>query len=205
VLDASAFPASGPNVTTTDTYVDIRTAEGASADAVNGFEYMYALTITNNDNYLKTVSITASITGASGNWSMVYSDKDGGSIMPVAGANTFNVNGFGSTVIYVKVMSTDASDTSVPKINVTVTMLTPGQSLKSTSATSFGGTTVTFNGLEAQQAKMEMQDTSASGNNIFSEQSGVPILTLALIVLCIMLLITMVWFGMKKGVFVRRR
>ena len=208
VLDAAAFPTSGPNVTTTDTYVDvseIKGTNGASADAVNSFEYMYAVTITNNDNYLKQVSVSATMIGANSNWSMVYSDEDGGNIASATGPNTFNVNGFGSTVIYVKVMSTDASDKDVPAVNISVTMNTPGQSLKTNSNGTSVGTHVDFNGREAQSAKMETQDMSATGDNIFSEQSGIPILTLALIVLCIILLIAMVWFGMKKGVFVRRR
>jgi len=143
---------------------------------------------------------------------MVYSDKDGGMIVPATGTNSFSVNGFGSTVVYVKLMCKDASDTSVPSISVTVTTSTAGQKFE-TNTTSGGGMTVDvdpnrhvmFQNIAAQSAKLEVQDTSVSGNNVFNEQSGIPGLTLVLLALAILAFIAMLWLGIKKGVFVRRR
>ncbi|MDR2699027.1 MAG: hypothetical protein LBB30_05065 [Candidatus Methanoplasma sp.] len=203
VLDETAFPTTAPP---TVTYVDIsgeNASKGTYVDAVSGYEYMYAVTITNNDNYLKRASVTASLVGSSSNWSIVYSDKNGGNIYPATGANSFKVNGYGSTVIYIKLMCRDASDTSVPDINVTVTM--PGQTL----ATNSGGVapvgdTATFK-MSSQPAEMETEDMSASGSNIYNDQSSMPPLAMVLTALTVLALIVMVWLGIKKGVFVRRR
>ena len=201
VLDGSAF-SSGPS---SPTYVDISGTAEAFADAVSGNEYMYAVTITNNDRFLKTATVSATIVGGGSNWTLVYSDKDGGMIFPQTGTNSFKVNGFDSTVIYIKLMSRSASVTEVPAINVTVTM--PGQTLdtNSSSKVSVIGSTATINNMSAQPAEMEAEDMSASGNNIFGGPSPAPPLTIALVALAILAFIAMLWFGIKKGVFVRKR
>ena len=224
VLDANAFPASGFHVTTpgkaaNTIIVDVRGGIGASADAVNGNEYMYAITITNNDNYLKSVSINATMRESHPNWSLVYAEKDGGMIEP-AGTKQFNIDGFGSTVIYVKLMPKvilkgAPNDTyKVPSLDVNVTTTTAGQKFTSNTNSDDrpGGmmvivdtnTGVKFQNLYAQSAQLEVQDTSASGTNIHSG-SGIPALTLVLLALAILAFIAMIWLGMKKGVFVRKR
>ncbi|MDR1405168.1 MAG: hypothetical protein LBJ20_06370 [Candidatus Methanoplasma sp.] len=199
VLDGSAMSP----IRTTDTYVDVSGTEDAFVDAVSGYEYMYAVTITNHDNYLKTVSISALISGGSGKWSVVYSDKGEGNISSAAGANSYKVSGYGSTVIYIKLMCRDATDTSVPVVNVTVTA--QGQNLSTNSSgVSIVGNNATFS-MNAQPAEMESEDMSASGSNVYDDSGSMPASSAALIALCILALIAMAWFGMKKGVFVRRK
>ncbi|MCL1979261.1 MAG: hypothetical protein FWG60_03790 [Methanomassiliicoccaceae archaeon] len=203
VVDGSAFPTSGSTVTTTDTYVDISGTDGAAADAVSGNEYMYAVTITNKDSYLKTVSVTATISGGSGNWWIVYSDKDEGWIFSKEATNKFNVSGFGSTVIYIKLMCKDSSDIEVPTIDVKVTM--PGQTLVTNSAgVIVSGSTATFS-MSAKPAVMEAEEMTAKGNNIFDGPSPIPPTTMVLTALVILAFIAMMWLGMKKGVLVRKR
>ncbi|MDR3075432.1 MAG: hypothetical protein LBU30_05290 [Candidatus Methanoplasma sp.] len=199
VLDGSALSP----IRTTDTYVDVSGTEDAFVDAVSGYEYLYAVTITNKDNYLKTASITASVSGGNGKWSVVYSDKDGGNISPATGANTYKISGYGSTVIYIKLMCRDATDTSVPTVNVTVTV--QGQNLSTNSSgVVIVGNTATFK-MEPQPAEMESEDMSASGNNIYNSKSTMPASFMVLIAFCILALIAMMWLGMKKGVFVRKK
>jgi hypothetical protein len=204
VLDASAFSSTGPG----EMYVDISGIEGASADAVSSFEYMYAVTITNNDSYLKTVSISAKMPpGSSANWSMVFSDENGGIIVPSNGSNTFSVNGYGKTTIYVKLMYRDASETSVPDIELVVSTSMTNQTLKTNSGGSSdtANRSVTFKNVSAKEAVIDTEDTSASGNNIFNEPTPVPMMTWVLLALTILTFIAMIWFGIRKGVFVRRR
>jgi len=217
ISDANAFPPSTssdvPN--TNQVFVDLAgKTSGASSDAVNDNEYMYAVTLTNNDNYLKVVSIKATMIGGDSNWVMAFSDKAGGLIAPQnppasgssAIGNSFVVNGFSSTVIYVKVMCINGSETNVPSISVTVTTTQQGQTLNSYSgASGLGTTTVTFSQMNAQSAVMEAQGMSASGDNVFNSPSPVPLLTMILVILCIIGFIAMVWLGIKKGVLVRRR
>ncbi|MCL2318026.1 MAG: hypothetical protein FWC44_03095, partial [Methanomassiliicoccaceae archaeon] len=219
VIGKGAFPGTVDKVTTpgktpNQIIVDARTGIGATADAVNSHEYMYAITITNNDNYLKRVTIDASMIGSHPDWSMVYEVKDGGIILP-AGSQQFDIKGFGSTVIYVKLMPKTvlASDKEVPKINVNVTTTMSGQTFYSyTNDEGEGGmkvivdgTHVTFQDMYPQPAKLEVQDASASGTNISNESSGIPGLTLVLLAAAIVMFIAMMWLGIKKGVFVRRR
>ena len=200
VLDSSAFSASG--APTTPVFVDVAGVEGAFVDAVSGYEYMYAITITNNDRYSKNAAISVPLIG--GNWSVVYSDKDGGLIFPAAGTNSFKVNGYCSTVIYVKLMNRNATDTSVPSISVTVTMA--GQTVGTSSTGVFvTGSTATINSMSAQPAEMESEEMKADGDNIFGERAPLPPLTFVLLAVVILLMIAMFWLGMKKGVFVRKR
>ena len=185
---------------TTQTYVDVSGAEGASADAVNGFEYMYAITITNKDNYLKNVTVNASMVGASEGWTLMLSDAKGNTLKNVGG--TYDVAGFDSTVIYVKIMCKTAS-TSVPNISVTVTSTGITFSTNS-SGVSVYGNTASFT-MSPQSAEMETTDMSVEGDNIYNESSSLPILSAVLMALVIILFVAVMWFGMKKGVFVRRR
>ena len=197
VIPASALTSSG----TTNTFVDIRGVDGAASDAVNGYEYMYAVTITNNDNYMKSLTVDATMVGAPSNWSLVLANEDG--TIQRNNNTSFEVDGFGSTVIYIKVMCKDGSSTSVPNVSVVVTG--SGLTLSSNS----GGVLVTGNTarftLSAQSAEIESTDKSASGDNVYNEKSSIPAMTLVLAVLFVILFILMLWFGIKKGVFVRKR
>ncbi|MCL2031709.1 MAG: hypothetical protein FWG96_00305 [Methanomassiliicoccaceae archaeon] len=211
MLDEKAFPTTGAGVTTTETYVDISGIKDTFADAVNGYEYMYAVTVTNNDSYLKIASLTATIRGGSSNWYLTYSDKDGGNIFSQTGTNSFSINGFDSTVIYIKLMCRDGNDTSVPAIDVAVTVrdtTSKSQGLKTNSAgVSLDGlsTVATINNMSAQEAQMGSEEMSASGNNIYGGPSPIPISTLAMMAIVILALIAVAWLGIKKGVFVRKR
>jgi hypothetical protein len=206
VLDGSAFKSSAPS---TAVFVDRSGAQNASADAMNSHEYMFAVTITNNDSFMKYASITLNGTVGS-NWTVVFSDKDGGKISPVTGTNSFAVNGFSSAVIYVKLMAKNGKDTNVPVIEVTVTVkdeLSRVQTLDSNSKdVTHGNTFLTIRNMKAADSvEMQAEDMSASGNNIYNSSSSVPLTTLILMALLILFVIVMMWQGFKKGVFVRKR
>ena len=204
VLDGAAFPTSPPTSVFVDISGEDTGTEDAHVDAVSGYEYMYAVTITNKDNYLKTATIEASVVAGGGKWSLVYSDKDGGNIWSTAATNSVKVNGYGSTVVYIKLMCRDASDTSVPSVSVKVTMPV-GQALSTNSkGVSAVGNTATFT-MSSQKAEMESEDTSASGDSVYNDPSAMPVLSIVLLALLMLALIAMLWLGIKKGVFVRRR
>ncbi|MDR0522963.1 MAG: hypothetical protein LBG62_00850 [Candidatus Methanoplasma sp.] len=196
VIDGSAISPSGG----TATLVDSAEASGASKDAMNGYEYSYAVTITNNDGYQKTVTVAAAIAGGSGNWHLTISDKDGANIL--ASGSQFAVAGYGKTTIYVKLMSKDGSPSQVPGVSVTVsgTGLTFGSD--SGFAASGGAASKT---LSPNPASADVTDKSVSGGNVYNEGSDVPAAFVALSVACILVLLITIWAGMKRGVFVRRR
>ena len=203
VVDAKAFVPPSASTDIQGMYVDLAGTDGAFSDAANGYEYMYAVTLTNSDNFVKTVSI--SIDNLDSAWSVAYADQAGGMIYDTTN-NSFSVNGFSSTVVYIKLMCKDGSQLDIPSINVTVKNTSQGQfSTKTSEVTISGdGRTATFT-MKAQSASMEAQNMSATGNNIFGGPTPVPATTMVLLVLCIIGFIAMVWLGVKKGVLVRRR
>jgi len=198
VIPASAMTSSG----TTNTSIDIRGTEGAASDAVNGYEYMYAVTITNNDNYMKSLTVNATMPGASSNWSLVLANEDG--TIQRVNNTSFDIDGFGKTVIYIKVMCKDGSSTSVPNVKVEVRGTGLNFVTSSGGVEIQGGNVAVFT-LSAQPAEIESTDKSASGDNVYNDKSSVPAITLVLVVLLVILFILMLWLGIKKGVFVRRR
>jgi len=66
------------------------------------------------------------------------------------------------------------------------------------------GNTATFT-MSSQKAEMESEDTSASGDSVYNDPSAMPVLSIVLLALLMLALIAMLWLGIKKGVFVRRR
>jgi len=196
VLPGSIFSSSS----TTNMYVDIGGTEGAFADAVNGHEYMFAVTITNNDNYLKSVTLNVTMNGSPSNWTLVLSDANGREIKNTGG--TYSINAFGATLVYVKVMCRDSSSTTVPTISVAVSA--SSNLFTNSSGVTVTGNTATFS-MSAQQAEMDASDMTATGDGVHKERSSIPIATMVLAALTVLAFILMLWLGIKKGVFVRRR
>ncbi len=193
VLDGSGF--SG---TSSDTYVDVSGTDGASDDAVTTYEYLYAVTITNNDCFMKTATITA--TTDSG-WTIVITDGD--QYLIYESGSSFDVMGYTTTTIYVKVICSDGTSTDVPDVNITVSM--SGVTLKTNSSdVSISGSTATMV-LSPQDIDLESSDMSASGTNIYNSQASVPMFFWVLMALSVLGLIFIVWTGSKRGVFARRK
>ena len=209
VLDGSAFP---PSASPTQVIIDRSSAVDAFADAMNSYEYMFAVTVTNKDSFQKVATITLNGT-VSSDWTVIFSDKDGGWIYPVTGTNSFTVNGFSSTVIYVKLMKKDGDykDANVPNIEVAVTVKDLKGNAMSVNSNSedvvLTATSVTIKNMKADlsNVKIQAENMSASGNNIFNDPSPVPLITLVLMALLILFVVLMMWQGFKKGVFVRKR
>ncbi|MDD3378823.1 MAG: hypothetical protein PHG86_02425, partial [Candidatus Methanomethylophilaceae archaeon] len=197
LLDGTGFSSSS----TTPTYVDISGTDGASSDAVNSHEYQYAITITNNDCYQKSVTISATFTEISTGWVYVLANKDG-SLIYSDGAS-YNVKGYGTTTIYVKVMCSDASSSVVPGMTITVSSNGLTLATNSSGVTISGSTATTK--LSAQEADMDETAMSASGTNTFNSASTVPIMFWVLLALCVLVLIFTAWAGTKRGVFVRKK
>lgn len=194
VLDGTGF--SG---TSSTTYVNVTGADGASNDAVSTYEYLYAITIVNNDCYLKTAVITVTTDSI---WSAVISDVNQYVILESGGS--FSIKGYASTTIYVKVMCKDGSSTDVPDVQISVTM--SGQTLgtESTGTVTISGSTATAT-LSPQEVDLDSSDMSASGDNIYNSPSTVPVLFWVLLALCVLGLIFIVWTGSKRGVFSRKK
>ena len=155
-----------------------------SLDKVSAVEYMYAVTMINNDNYAKEVTFT--LPSASG-WSVLVTDKDGHTIRE--SGESFTLYGLETTVFYVKYMPYgDATGTTVPSSTVTVNC---------------DGTSKTLN-MTPSTVDVTLKSMDASGDNIVNERSGVPIGIWFMLAVGILLLIAVFWLGSKRGVFSRR-
>lgn len=194
VLDGSGF--SG---TSSTTYVDVTGADDASNDAVSTYQYLYAITIVNNDCYLKTAVITATTDSI---WSVVIVDGD--QYLVYASGSSFSVNGYSSTTIYVMVMCSDGSSTDVPDVTISVSISGATLGTHSTGTVTVSGSVASAT-LSPQDVDLDSSDTSASGTNIYNTASTVPVLFWVLLALCVLGLIFMVWTGSKRGVFSRKK
>lgn len=195
-LDRSGF-AKDKN---TATYIDVSGTKKAFADAVSTYEYLYAVTFTNNDGHSKTVDFTVAIGGDSGKWRYILSDEK----QYILDSGQRTIGGMSSTVIYVKLLCTDASSTTVPGITVTAKMTGETLATNSASAVSINGDTATLS-LSPQNIDVKSSDMSASGKNIYNTASTIPLSFWILMSVSVLLLIFIAWEGSKRGVFTRKK
>ena len=188
-------------VNSTTTYVDVSGTDDAKADSISTYEYLYAVTITNNDCYLKNATISVSLSGLSSGWMFVISNE--GQTQIYNNGSSFAVNGYGATTIYVKVMNENGSSKSVPGISVTVTVTGETVGTNSTSVNASGSTATAK--LSAASAEMDSSNMSASGSSIFNSASKIPTMFWVLMVICVLALIFTAWEGTKRGVFARKK
>lgn len=175
--------ASSDNVT-----IMVATDEGASPDAVNDYEYMYAVTVRSEANYLMHAKVT--VTGVPAGWLFTVSDADGKLIDPTG---EFPVAGYADTTIYVKLINADGSDAEVPDIQIDVEVM------HGSSSVATGSFDVT-----KQDAVLD-SSASASGDNVYQTGSQVQDAFWVLLVLSAVVIVMIIWLGSKRGVFRRRK
>jgi hypothetical protein len=166
----------------------VATDEGASPDAVNDYEYMYAVTVRSEANYLMYAKLT--VTGVPAGWLYTVSDADGKLIDPTA---EFPVAGYADTTIYVKLINADGSDAEVPGIHIDVEVL-------------HGGSPVTTDSFDVTKQDAVLDSSvSASGDNVYQTGNAVQDAFWVLLVLSAILIVMIIWLGSKRGVFRRKK
>ncbi|HKM09638.1 MAG TPA: hypothetical protein VJX93_04010, partial [Candidatus Methanomethylophilaceae archaeon] len=170
--------------------------EGGRPDVKTDDEYLYAITIRNDANYLMNASIT--LDGAMpGGWIHTISDENG----RVIGATDFDVAGYSDTVLYVKVMNITGHAAEIPElsIEVAVSSLSESPELKDDE----GGNKVTINLIPKELTL----DTSLNvgGSNIYGEGNAMQPAFWVLTLLSVVFIVLIVWLGSKRGVFTRRK
>lgn len=155
-------------------------------DRISAYQYMYAITVVNNNVYAQDVTVT--VPDVSG-WIVTIMDEDGKKVTGSGG--TFTIGGLETTVLFVKMMlvSPGGESVQVPDVNATVSFESgPSQSL----ALQSHGASVTTDGM------------SASGSDVYNERSGVPVGIWFLVAVIVLLLVMVFWLASKRGVFARR-
>ena len=157
----------------------------AANDRVSAYQYMYAVTIVNNNVYAHEVVID--VPNVPAGWVATIVSADG-TVIAEPGQD-FDAYGLQTTVLYVKLMLLEpGSDTTVPDITANVTVGGHSQSLS----------------LSAENVQVTTDDMTVSGSNVFNERSGIPGGIWFLIAVIILMLVATFWFASKRGVFSRR-
>ncbi len=195
VLDGSGFVKG----VSKPTFIDISGTKSATNDAVSTYEYLYALTFTNKDSHQKSVAFTVALNDNTGKWRFILSDKD----QHVLSNGPYAVNGHATTVVFVKLVCSDASSTTVPIVALTVKAAGETFATNSSSVTVTGDTATVS--LTPQSIDLKITDMKADGKDIQNKAGTVPVTFWVMMVLCVLLLILVAWEGSKRGVFTRKK
>ncbi len=155
--------------------------KGASADKVSASQYMYALTLVNDEANAKSVSISLTVPAG---WYATIMDSDGTRVMAV-GSSVF-VPGLSTTTYYVALMQEVVETNStaqVPAIKVTV----GSESLD----------------LNPTGVEVSTEGSDVSGGDAIKERSGIPGGIWFLVAVMILMIIAILWLASKRGVFGR--
>jgi len=202
LIPATAFAV---NTSIGSTTIDIAGgSDKASADALNGYTYKYAITIVNPDSFVKLAKITATIDAA--DWTVTIINSAG--TLTYASGTQFEVNGFATTTIYVMLICSDGKSTSVPGVSLSV-VLTDKDGGIQTMTTSSSGLTVIGNTatgtLTAGEAEVSQTAATASGTDVELNAKALSTTFWVMTVLTVLTMLLMFWAGMKRGVFSRRK
>jgi asparagine N-glycosylation enzyme membrane subunit Stt3 len=202
--DSSGMVSSGA----TSTGVDSSLGQDASSDSINGFEYMYALTVTNSDNYTKYFTVSILNGSQLAGWYFVLMDGDGKTIVEADSGHRFPVAGYSEATVYIKLMSKTGESHEVPSVQASVSVYDgsdrPLGVVTSSSNVSISGNIATAN-LTASATEMNVGDPSVSGENVHLDPGSIPAVFWAILAIAVILLMMVVWLGMRRGVFTRRK
>ncbi len=163
---------------------------GASPDAVTDHEYLYAVTIRNDANYMMEAVFDVTIVGT---YTGTYTVTDeNGRIMDPDGS--FPVAGKADTTLYVKLMKIDGED--IPKITVSAVITATDGTPEISGPTSY----------ELESKAIELDSSlSIDGNNVYDEGSSPQTAFWVLLLMSVVMIVLVFWLGSKRGVFTRRK
>ncbi len=160
---------------------------GASPDAVTDHEYLYAVTIQNDANYMMYAVLDL------GAYTGTYTVTDeNGRIMDPNGS--FPVAGKADTTLYVKLMKIDGED--IPDITVSASITATDGTPEISGPTSYA--------LESKAIELE-SSLSIDGNNVYDEGSSPQTAFWVLLLMSVVMIVLVFWLGSKRGVFTRRK
>ena len=160
--------------------------EGATSNGVSAYQYLYAITIVNNNTC--THDVTVNVTGVPSGWSVAIMDEDGKIV--AENGTAFKAYGLQTTVLYVKLMLLEPGQESTAVPDITASVQAGGVSEQLT--------------LSAGDVEVTTDDMSVSGDNAFDERSGVPGGIWFLVAVILLMLVAIFWLASKRGVFSRR-
>ena len=158
----------------------------AASNRVSAYQYMYAVTVVNNNVY--THDVTINVPNVPSGWYVTIVDESGRTI--AENGATFQAPGLQTSVYYVKLMLLEPGQdsTAVPSITANVTVGSHSETLS----------------LSAGSIDVSTDDMTASGGDALDERSGLPVGIWFLVAVILLMLVAIFWLASKRGVFSRR-
>lgn len=163
--------------------------DGASNDSSSGATYKYAVTIVNDSIAAKNVTVNA--TGVTDGWKAFVTDSTGYLIYDLGGE--FTADGLATTTVYVMLVNTDGDPAegekdTVPSLTITVS-----------------GDVSATKDVQPQKADLSMTSGSASNGGADAKEAQISNGFWVLAIISVLVLLALVYSGMKRGVFTRRK
>lgn len=178
-------------------------------DKVNEAEYMYSIDVVNGDNFKKTFKAKVTDTFDLSKYvvTFLYGDKvskaidNDGKAIDV----TMEVNGYSTLTVYVKVtlINGESSDIKTMKVNTEINFV---GDYKVTTDEESG---VAITGTNAKVVSEHLDafasvKLSADGRGLINEKSSIPAYVWILVAAILVMLVLIVWLGIRRGVFTRK-
>lgn len=199
-------PANAFKATTSESKVSVETAsaEGATADGVNGFAYKYAVTVDNPFGNALKVVLTSDVSAEG--WKAAVCDSTGFLVYDIAAGTAFDVAAYGKSVVYLVLLNEDGTATDVPSASITVTVTDETGAAVAIESTKLTATDNTATGeVSSTSADVSKTDASVSGGKAENDEKEISMTFWGICIVIVVLLLLMVWGGMKRGVFTRRK
>ena len=158
----------------------------AASNMVSAYQYLYAITVVNNNVY--THDVVIDVPNVPAGWTVAIMDESGAII--AENGSTFSAPGLQTSVFYVKLMLEQPGQESstVPSITANVNVGGQSQSLS----------------LSAGNVDVSTDDMFVSGGDALDERSGLPVGIWFLVAVILLMLVAVFWLASKRGVFSRR-
>ena len=187
------------------TFVNDVTVSRGENDNFSEGEYRLAIVLKNDGNSMTKFTLTAT---APPGWYLAFTDSAAADIQLTI---TAEVRGNSETTVYVKLINM-GSETELPdEFDVIITVVNDNEAITADDITlveedgsTKAGNVVTMP-IEMTKVQLNLGDGNASGPNTFMSPGELPTIVWLLIVISILSVVLILWLGMKRGVFSRRK
>lgn len=169
-------------------------------DIYRDSEYKFSILLNNESDSSRVFTIVPEAVPAG--WHLVFTDTGGEDVR--AATMDFTVPGYTEMTVYVKLIN-DGAESLPESFNVEVTVadvLLSNVHAGENAVLNAGVMTVTVHPTEVL---LDNNGGGATGPNVFGSAGSISTVTWALIVITILLFVLILWMGMKRGVFLRKK
>lgn len=188
------------------TATSLTTSVNYGMDIVNDWEYKYAVKMVNGDNYTKTFTVSANFKeGADiSGWYITFVSGDKITVWAADSKITVDVAGYSEGTAYLKLTTIDGTAKKLPSAVFTVTTTEKELSTDAEKGITVSGNTATVES-NPMDAVLKVSDLNADGRGVLNNAGNVPVFVWVIVSLIVLLAIAILWLGMRRGVFARKK